>query len=74
MTQVDSENSTAMHVASTRRRFLSQAAAVTAGGAALGMALPLPGSATTAEQARDPVYALIETHRAATEALNAVLR
>jgi hypothetical protein len=38
MAQVDSENSTAMPAASTRRRFLSQAAAVTAGSAALGVA------------------------------------
>jgi hypothetical protein len=63
MTQVNSENSIAMPVVSTRRRFLSQAAAVTAGGAALGLALPLPGSAEAAQQVHDPIFAMIERHR-----------
>jgi len=44
---------------STRRNFISQVAAVTAAGAALGM--PLPVSA----EAPDPVYGLIEAHRRA---------
>jgi hypothetical protein len=57
MAQVDSENSTAMPAVSTRRRFLSQAAAVTAGGAAFGVALPLPGSAAHGGQAPDPILA-----------------
>jgi hypothetical protein len=49
----------------SRRGFLAQAAAVTAGGAALGLALPLPGSAAGAGQAPDPIIEVIEAHRAA---------
>jgi hypothetical protein len=45
----------------TRRRFLSQAAGVAAGGAALGAGLPLPAPAATP----DPIFAAIERHRAA---------
>ena len=61
-------------VHSSRRSFLARAAAVAAGGAALGAAMPLPRPAAGAEQVHDPIFALIETHRATTEALNAVLR
>lgn len=50
---------------STRRGFLTQAAVVAAGGAALGMALPLPVSAGSAERVSDPILAAIEAHRAA---------
>ncbi|WP_271590755.1 twin-arginine translocation signal domain-containing protein [Bradyrhizobium sp. CCBAU 53415] len=50
---------------SSRRRFLAQAAAVTAGGVALGAALPLPGSAKGADLATDPMFAAIEAHKAA---------
>ena len=55
MAQVDSENSTAMPVASTRRRFLSQAAAVTARGAALATALSVSASAADAGQATNRI-------------------
>src|SRR5438270_13234171 len=55
MAQVDSENSTAVPAVSTRRRFLSQAAAVAAGGAALATALPLSGAAAAAGQASHPI-------------------
>ena len=70
MTQADSVHSTpplntSVHNDTTRRRFLCQAAAVAAGGAALGMALPLPVSAGGAEQVPDPILAAIETHKAA---------
>jgi hypothetical protein len=41
-------------VDTSRRGFLARAAAVTAGGAALGVALPLSGSAADAWQAPDP--------------------
>jgi hypothetical protein len=59
MAQVDSENITAVPAVSTRRRFLSQAAAVTAGGTALATA------AARAGQALDPILEAIEAHKAA---------
>ena len=65
MAQVDSENSTLMPAVSTRRRFLSQAAAVTAGGAAFATALPLPGAAGGSVQALDPILEAIEAHKVA---------
>src|ERR1700754_2880471 len=71
MAQVDSDNTTAVPVPSTRRRFLSTTAGLVAGGTALAVAVNVPALAATEP---DPVYARIETHRAATEALNAVLR
>jgi hypothetical protein len=43
----------------SRRGFLAQAAVVAAGGAALGVALPLPVSATEP----DPVFAAIERYK-----------
>ncbi|MEH2543217.1 MULTISPECIES: hypothetical protein [unclassified Bradyrhizobium] len=52
-------------VDTSRRRFLSQAAAVTAGSAALATALSAPGPAAGAVQARDPIFAAIEAHKAA---------
>jgi hypothetical protein len=58
MAQVDSENSTAMSVAPTRRRFLSTAATLAAGGAALAVAIP-PAVATQS----DPIFPMIERHR-----------
>lgn len=57
--------STTEGVDSTRRAFLARAAAVAAGGAALGIALPLSGSAAAAGQAPDPILEAIETHKAA---------
>jgi hypothetical protein len=51
----------------SRRRFLTQAAGVAAGGAALAMALPLPVSAGPSERVPDPILAAIETHKAAQE-------
>src|SRR4051812_22557172 len=48
-----------------RRNFLAQAAVVAAGGAAVGMALPLPVSAGSAERVPDPIHAAIEAHKAA---------
>jgi hypothetical protein len=67
MAQVDSENSTSMTAVSTRRRFLSQAASVAAGGTVLALAPP------PALAGHDPVFALIEAHRAAEAALDATL-
>jgi hypothetical protein len=65
MAQVDSENTTPMPAVSTRRRFLSQAAAVTAGGAALATALSASATAAAAGQAPDPILEAIEKHKAA---------
>jgi hypothetical protein len=67
MAQANPDNSTPMAVDSTRRRFLSQAAGVAAGGTALALA-SLPARA-----ADDPVFGLIETHRAAHAALVAAI-
>jgi hypothetical protein len=53
MAQVNSENSTAMPVISTRRRFLSQAAGVAAGGAVLALAAELPAPAVAAPATDD---------------------
>ncbi len=64
MAQVDSENSTALPAVSTRRSFLSQAAGVAATGTAIALAA-LPERA-----AADPVFALIETHKATEAALD----
>jgi len=50
---------------SSRRGFLAQAAAVAAGGAALGVARPLPVSAGAPERTFDPIFDLIESHRRA---------
>jgi hypothetical protein len=47
----------------SRRGFLAQAAVAAAAGAALGMALPLPGSAQSPASVQDPIYAAIERHR-----------
>ncbi|MBO4226649.1 hypothetical protein [Bradyrhizobium neotropicale] len=49
----------------SRRAFLAQAAITAAGGAALGAALPLPGSAARAGQAPDPILELIQEHKVA---------
>ena len=48
----------------SRRGFLVQAAVVAAGGAAIGMSLPLPVSAGGAERVPDPIHAAIEAHKA----------
>jgi hypothetical protein len=60
MAQADSNIS--ISVDSTRRGFLARAAAVAAGGAAVGVALPLPASAGLIP---DPILGLIEAHKAA---------
>jgi hypothetical protein len=79
MTQADRVHSTpptntsALPVDPTRRGFLAQAAVAAAGGAALGMTLPLPGSAGAAERVPDPIHALIEQHRAAYAAWSAAV-
>jgi hypothetical protein len=56
-------------IVSTRRRFLSQAASVTAGGAVLALAAMPPASAATAPASPlDPAFALIARHRAEQQA------
>jgi hypothetical protein len=67
MTQADSENTTAMPVAPTRRRFLSTAATLAAGGAALGLAIP-PALASN-----DPIFVAIEKHKIARAAVSAAV-
>jgi hypothetical protein len=71
MDQADSVHSTPptnLPAVPTRRGFLSQAAGLAVGGAALALAT-LPASA-----ANDPIFAMIETHRALEEALEATIR
>jgi hypothetical protein len=63
MTQAKINTNTILHP--SRRRFLAQAAGVAAGGAALGMALPLPVTAGASERVADPILAVIERHRIA---------
>jgi hypothetical protein len=54
----------------TRRRFLSQAGGVAAGGTALALAtFPRGPAAATPAGALDPVFALIEAHKATEAAL-----
>jgi hypothetical protein len=80
MAQADSKNSMVTSAAPTRRRFLSQAAGVAAGGAALALATTAPASAATAPASpldpanvspvsADPIFAAIETHKAAVVAV-----
>src|ERR1700737_4168973 len=79
MTRADSvlstppTNTSANQTQSSRRSFLVQAAGVAAGGAALGMALPLPSPAGTLQQGPDPIYAAIEAHKAARAAVVPVI-
>ncbi|MGY2906565.1 twin-arginine translocation signal domain-containing protein [Bradyrhizobium sp. URHC0002] len=58
----------------SRRGFLAQAAVAAAGGAALGLALPLPGSAGAAERVLDPILAVIQRHRTAHAEFDAAVR
>ena len=68
MTQADSVHSTPpTNTPTTRRRFLSATATLAAGSTAMALAIP-PAAAI-----HDPVYALIETHKAMTAALDATL-
>src|SRR6266403_2580584 len=62
MAQVNPENSTPMPAEATRRRFLSQAAGIAAGGAVLALATIPPALAAAAA---DPIFALIDAHKLA---------
>jgi hypothetical protein len=84
MAQVNPENITAMPVVQSRRRFLSQAAGVAAGGTVLARARIAPGPLTAAPASplglanasavsADPIFAAIEAHKAAVVALYAQL-
>lgn len=66
MPQANSDNSTLMPAAQSRRRFLSQAAGVAAGGTVLALATIPPASAAVAPASPlDPVFSFIEAHRTA---------
>jgi hypothetical protein len=77
MAQADSKNSIAAPAVSTRRRFLSQAAGVAAGGTVLALATVSATANAAAPMAAlaspdvDPIFALIEEYRAAAETLTA---
>jgi hypothetical protein len=74
MAQATSDNSITAPVVSTRRRFLSQAAGVAAGGTALALAtIPPALSAIAPAPSVDPVFALIAQHRAEQQAYGAAL-
>jgi hypothetical protein len=74
MAQVDSENITDVPVVgSTRRRFLSQAAGVAAGGSVLALATVSPASSAIAPaHSLDPVFGLIEAHKSAVATVDAI--
>lgn len=71
MAQANTDHSTPMPAGATRRRFLSQAAAVAAGGSILALATCQPAPAIAAPMAplasseADPIFALIEEYRVA---------
>jgi hypothetical protein len=71
MDRVDSENITPAPAVSTRRSFLSQAAGVAAGGAVLALATVAATAEAAAPAAAlasgepDPIFAAIDSHRAA---------
>ena len=74
MAQADSTISISAPVIPTRRRFLSQAAGVAAGGTVLALAATPPASAAAAPASPlDPVFGLIEAHRAADAAHRSAL-
>ncbi len=72
MTQADRVHSTPPTNTSSRRKFLAQAAAAVAGGAAIRAALTL-GEANASERVQDPILAAIEAHRTARAALVAAV-
>lgn len=65
MAQAKTDNSTPASLDSSRRGFFAQAAAVAAGGAAVGVALPVPVSAKDSGRVPHPILAAIEAHKAA---------
>jgi hypothetical protein len=74
MAQVDSENSTAASAVSTRRKFLSNAASIAAGGTVLTLATFPPAAAALAPAGLpDPIFETIEAHKAARAAAVSVL-
>ena len=74
MTQVNSEISIAMPAVSTRRGFLSQAAAVATGVSALTLAaIPRSAGAPAMAGPLDPIHGIMDGHRAARLAHSASL-
>ena len=61
-------------VAPTRRRFLSNAAGVAAGGTVLAMATTHPAPAIASQRVPDPILEAIETHKDAYAAFEAAVR
>ena len=73
MAQADSNISILASVDPTRRRFLSNAAGVAAGGTVLAMATTHPAPAIASQRVPDPILAAIEAHKAAFADLSAIL-
>jgi hypothetical protein len=73
MLKADSVHSTPPTNTSSRRNFFAQAAAAVAGGATIGMTLPLPGAADGSERVPDPIMAAIEAHKVARRAVYAAV-
>src|SRR5664279_968214 len=73
MAQADSNSTTPAPVDQTRRRFMSQAASVAAGSAALAMAPSIPALAGAPQRLPDSILATIEAHRAAKAAFGSVV-
>lgn len=77
MAQANTENSTTSPAVSTRRRFLSQATGVAAGGTVLAMATvsapagAAPPLAAVAASGVDPIFSLIEDYRVAAKVVEA---
>jgi hypothetical protein len=74
MAQADSNISILASVDPTRRRFLSNAAGVTAGGTVLAMATTHPAPAIASQRVPDPILEAIETHKDAYAAFEAAVR
>jgi hypothetical protein len=73
MAQADIHNSTTAPVDQTRRRFLSNAASIAAGGTVLAMATTHPAPAIASQRVPDPILEAIETLKRAYAAFNAAV-
>jgi hypothetical protein len=74
MAQANTNNSTPMPVDQTRRRFLSRAAGVAAGGTVMAMAtIPAASAAVAPAGSLDPVFALIAAHKQAVGTVDGIV-